>query len=101
MKILLDALGYFTGTYVKIGNIENGVEVESIPEENDNLKIKSYRLENNQLVFDEERYKILKEEDDKRKEEESKKLTLEDVISTQNEILLALDDLYETSNSDI
>ena len=42
-----------------------------------------------------------REEDDKRKKEESKKLTLEDVISTQNEILLTLADLYESSNSDI
>ena len=35
MKVLLNDKGYFTGSYTKIGNITNGVEVYSLPNEYD------------------------------------------------------------------
>ena len=55
--ILEDA--YFTGMACKVGKFENGIDVESLPNETDEIRQKAYKLENGQWVFDEIRYQEL------------------------------------------
>lgn len=58
--IRLDDDGYWTGDYSENGDlIGNTVEVETLPDEVDRLKKLSYRLIDDALVFDEERYNAL------------------------------------------
>ena len=45
MKVQLNEQGYFTGNYAIVGDIENSIEVESLPPyEYDSLKQQSCKL---------------------------------------------------------
>lgn len=56
MKAVFDKNGYFTGDYAEVGELEDSVVVESVPNETDQLKITSYKYESNQWIFDQEYY---------------------------------------------
>lgn len=60
MKVKLDENGYFTGNYAYVGDIEGSIEVDNIPEDNDPIKLLSYKYnDDNTWEFDSERYEIL------------------------------------------
>lgn len=62
INIVLDN-NYWTGLACKIGKYQNGIDVISIPNENDTIKQKAYKFENNRWFFDEQRYLELLEEE--------------------------------------
>lgn len=55
VKVQLDENGYFTGCYAIIGDIENSIQVDALPEVEPD-KFTSCKLQNGQWVVDEERY---------------------------------------------
>lgn len=82
INVVLDN-GYFTGMACKVGKFENGIDVETLPNEVDPIKQKAYRLENNSWVFDENKYQELLIEENVRK---SKELTMQYEDMIVNEI---------------
>lgn len=77
MKVQLNEQGYFTGNYALIGDIENSIEVESLPPyEYDSLKQQSCKLVDNSWVLDEEHYNQLVSEFEARKVEQQKQLEI-------------------------
>ena len=68
MRIQIDENNYFTGNYVIIGDIENGVEAEGFPEELTYENAKAWKYEDGIWSFDEQKYAIILEE--LKKEEE-------------------------------
>lgn len=65
MKALLDNEGYFTGDYAIIGDMEGSVEVESLPNETDETKLRCYKLQDEKWIFDGDKYGKLKEKETK------------------------------------
>ena len=77
MKVQLNEQGYFTGNYAIVGDIENSMEVESLPPyEYDSLKQQSCKLVDNSWVLDEEHYNRLVSEFEARKVEQQKQLEI-------------------------
>lgn len=77
MKVQLNEQGYFTGNYAIVGDIENSIEVESLPPyEYDSLKQQSCKLVDNSWVLDEEHYNQLVSEFEARKVEQQKQLEI-------------------------
>lgn len=77
MKVQLNEQGYFTGNYAIVGDIENSIEVESLPPyEYDSLKQQSCKLVDNSWVLDEEHYNRLVSEFEARKVEQQKQLEI-------------------------
>ena len=77
MKVQLNEQGYFTGNYVIVGDIENSIEVESLPPyEYDSLKQQSCKLVDGNWVLDEEHYNQLVSEFEARKVEQQKQLEI-------------------------
>ena len=72
MKVQLDENNYFTGNYVIIGDIENGVEAERLPEELTYENAKAWKYENGVWSFDEEKYSIILEEIKKEEERQAR-----------------------------
>lgn len=60
IQVVLDAGGYYTGQFSTVGNLENSVEVENLPDiYSDILKQKSYKFEDGSWAFDEQKYNSL------------------------------------------
>lgn len=59
MIVLLDENKYFTGSYAKISGIIGGVEVEALPDSEDQFKQRAYKYDNGAWVFDEAKYNEL------------------------------------------
>ena len=77
MKVQLNEQGYFTGNYAIVGDIENSIEVESLPPyEYDSLKQQSCKLVDGNWVLDEEHYNQLVSEFEARKVEQQKQLEI-------------------------
>lgn len=77
MKVLLKD-NYFTGNYAKIGDIEGGIEVSELPPMEDSKKVLAYKLENENWVFDENKYQeILNVEAEEEKQAKIKELQSE------------------------
>ena len=77
MKVQLNEQGYFTGNYAIVGDIENSIEVESLPPyEYDSLKQQSCKLVDGNWVLDEEHYNQLVSEFEVRKVEQQKQLEI-------------------------
>lgn len=77
MKVQLNEQGYFTGNYAIVGDIENSIEVESLPPyEYDSLKQQSCKLVDGNWVLDEEHYNQLVSEFEARKAEQQKQLEI-------------------------
>ena len=77
MKVQLNEQGYFTGNYAIVGDIENSIEVESLPPyEYDSLKQQSCKLVDGNWVLDEEHYNRLVSEFEARKVEQQKQLEI-------------------------
>ena len=77
MKAQLNEQGYFTGNYAIVGDIENSIEVESLPPyEYDSLKQQSCKLVDGNWVLDEEHYNQLVSEFEARKVEQQKQLEI-------------------------
>lgn len=77
MKVQLNEQGYFTGNYAIVGDIDNSIEVESLPPyEYDSLKQQSCKLVDNSWVLDEEHYNQLVSEFEARKAEQQKQLEI-------------------------
>lgn len=69
MKVLLKD-EYFTGNYAIVGDIEGGIEVKELPPMEDSKKILAYKLENEEWIFDEEKYQeILNKETEEEKQQ--------------------------------
>ena len=78
MKVLLDNNNYFTGNYAKIGDIDGGVKVSELPPMEDSKKMLAYKLENENWVFDENKYQeILNTETEEEKQAKIKELQSE------------------------
>lgn len=57
MQVLFDEKGYWTGSYCRVGKLDGGVGVESIPNEEDMIKKRCYYLDSDsEWAFDEEHY---------------------------------------------
>lgn len=69
MKAELDN-GYYTGNYATIGGSESWMEVPNLPDEQDRMKARCYRWENDTWVFDE---KLYEEKEKQRLQEEQEK----------------------------
>lgn len=77
MKVQLNEQGYFTGNYAIVGDIENSIEVESLPPyEYDSLKQQSCKLVDGNWILDEEHYNQLVSEFEARKVEQQKQLEI-------------------------
>lgn len=77
MKVLLKD-NYFTGNYAKIGDIDGGVKVTELPPMEDTKKMLAYKLENENWVFDENKYQeILNVEAEEKKQAKIKELQSE------------------------
>lgn len=78
MKVLLDNNNYFTGNYAKIGDIDGGVKVSELPPMEYSKKMLAYKLENENWVFDENKYQeILNTETEEKKQAKIKELQSE------------------------
>ncbi|MCI8372438.1 MAG: DUF2977 domain-containing protein [Lachnospiraceae bacterium] len=62
MKASFDKNGYFTGNYALTGDLRNSVNVNSIPDESDRIKITSYQYIDGEWVFDQDYYRHRLEE---------------------------------------
>lgn len=62
MKASFDKKGYFTGNYAVTGDLRNSVDVNSIPDEADRIKITSYQYIDGEWVFDQDYYRQRLEE---------------------------------------
>ena len=62
MRIQLDENNYFTGNYAIIGDINDSVEVDGLPEELTYENAKAWKYENGVWSFDEQKYAIILEE---------------------------------------
>jgi len=62
MKASFDKNGYFTGNYAVTGDLRNSVDVNSIPDEADRIKITSYQYIDGEWVFDQDYYRQRLEE---------------------------------------
>lgn len=77
MKVQLNEQGYFTGNYAILGDIENSIEVESLPPyEYDSLKQQSCKLVDDNWVLDEEHYNQLVSEFEAKKTEQQKQMKI-------------------------
>ena len=77
MKVQLNEQGYFTGNYAILGDIENSIEVESLPPyEYDSLKQQSCKLVDGNWVLDEEHYNQLVSEFEAKKTEQQKQMKI-------------------------
>lgn len=77
MKVLLKD-NYFTGSYARVGDIEGGIEVSELPPTQDSKKMLAYKLENENWVFDENKYQeILNVEAEEEKQAKIKELQSE------------------------
>jgi hypothetical protein len=69
---------YFTGIYTVNGKLEGGIEVNELPPEKDSNKMLAYKLENENWVFDENKYQeILNVEAEEKKQAKIKELQSE------------------------
>lgn len=59
MQAIFDENGYWTGDYCTIGELAGGVEVETIPNEEDEIRKRCYRHKEGELVFNEEHYQSM------------------------------------------
>ena len=74
MLVIVTEDKYWTGEYAVLGGLDNGIEVDTLPEEKDALKQKSYKLnDDNTWVFDEEKYQSLLEKKNSAKATREKK----------------------------
>lgn len=62
MKVVLDKNGYFTGDYAEVGDLKNSVEVSELPKRTGRYVYQSYKLVDDEWIFDKDRYKLLIEE---------------------------------------
>lgn len=77
MKVQLNEQGYFTGNYAILGDIENSIEVESLPPyEYDSLKQQSCKLVDGNWVLDEKHYNQLVSEFEAKKTEQQKQMKI-------------------------
>lgn len=77
MRVQLNEQGYFTGNYAILGDIENSIEVESLPPyEYDSLKQQSCKLVDGNWVLDEEHYNQLVSEFEAKKTEQQKQMKI-------------------------
>ena len=77
MRVQLNEQGYFTGNYAILGDIENSIEVESLPPyEYDSLKQQSCKLVDDNWVLDEEHYNQLVSEFEAKKTEQQKQMKI-------------------------
>lgn len=77
MQVLLKD-NYFTGIYTVNGKLEGGIEVNELPPEKDSNKMLAYKLENENWVFDENKYQeILNVEAEEKKQAKIKELQSE------------------------
>lgn len=61
ITVQLDKLGYFTGSYAKIGSVENGTCVDSLPHDLSNNKTTCWRLDYVEYTVEEEVLKYVTE----------------------------------------
>ena len=66
IKIEIDENNYLTGNWASIGGNDDWIEVEELPT-NDRVKLRAYEYENNEFIFDEDKYNTLLEDSEKRK----------------------------------
>ena len=86
MKVLLDNNGYFTNNYSNVGDIENAVYVDSLPEDLANYKATCWKYVDNKWVFDEVKYEeILKNIEANEKTIDSRVTDLEEQTKSLNE----------------
>lgn len=78
MRVQLNEEGYFTGNYAIIGDIENSIEVEALPEVEED-KFSSCKLENGQWVFDENKYTQIQEEKQNAEERFNKEIKIKEL----------------------
>lgn len=45
-NVEIDSNGYFTGIYASVGKIKNGIDIDVLPDTNDNIKMLSYHIKN-------------------------------------------------------
>lgn len=84
IKIELDENSYLTGNWATIGGDETWTSVEALPETtNDIKKLQCYKYENNEFVFDEEKYTNFVEKITKEKEKNN---TLTEIKQLKNEL---------------
>lgn len=77
MKVQLDEQGYFTGNYAVIGDVPNSTQVETLPpDQQDSVKVKSYKLENGVWVFNENKYNELLTEFNNNQEQQVKQMKI-------------------------
>lgn len=56
MQVKLDENNYYTGSYAEIGSIDDGVDVENLPDELDALKQQAYKLIDGVWEYDANKY---------------------------------------------
>ena len=61
MRVEIDKNGYFTGNYATVGGDASWIEVDSLPDNTDPVKLNCYKLVDGAWVFDEELYATKKE----------------------------------------
>lgn len=90
ISIMLDEKGYWTGGAVEkeYGVYENGIWVDSIPDEEDFTRRRAYKFEKGKFIFDEDRYiEVLAEV---KAEEEISRISIEDRITALEEAMLEM-----------
>lgn len=85
INVVLDN-GYFTGMACKVGKFENGIDVETLPNEVDPVKQRAYKLENNSWVFDENKYQELLIEENERKQNALNLVRISEIQTRLNEL---------------
>ena len=93
MKIQLDENNYFTGNYAMVGDIENSIEIECLPEDLTENKSKAWKYENDTWTFDKEKYKTILEEVKIREEKEESIMTneeLTDLVNDLNDVVIEI-----------
>lgn len=93
--VQLDENKYFTGSYAKVGSIQNGVEVYDLPEDLSNHKTTCWKYDKQigNWVFDEDKYeKVLKEIESYVPPKTQKEINLE-LMNKNDELEKVLDEL--------
>lgn len=73
MKVELDN-GYYTGNHATVGGGESWTEVPSLPDEQDRMKARCYRWENDTWVFDKKLYGELEKQRLQEEQEKAERL---------------------------
>lgn len=93
MKILLDENKYIVG-YATIGDIEGSIECDVELPEDISEKIGFYKIEENEFIFDEDKYSAFKLEEEQRRAYEEELSMQQSIMSkfTRNAMLMTLSD---------